>query len=200
MSLVAGSRTMPLQTELNHDGTTDATELVFPNRMQFRRLVVSPPDFPPRSDIMDQPKDAPKPKGPEKKAAPQNNNMLWYLLGLGVLLLLLVTVWSSQNKLKFEWSNLEKLIVASNPKAPEGTVKYITHIDATTKPPTKYKLDEPEDITIGPTEVTGTVMALEAARRRSEGRPAGRRDAETRARQLQRRSLAQRRSAGRLAG
>ncbi|MBA3481443.1 MAG: ATP-dependent zinc metalloprotease FtsH, partial [Pirellulales bacterium] len=99
--------------------------------------------------------------------------MLWYLLGLGVLLLLLVTVWSSQNKLKFEWSNLERLIVASNPKAPEGTVKYITHIDATTKPPTKYKLDEPEDITIGPMEVTGTVMALKLPGDEVKGGPLG---------------------------
>ena len=45
---------------------------------------------------MDQPKDAPKPKSPEKKPAPQANNLLWYLLGLGVLLLLLVTVWGAR--------------------------------------------------------------------------------------------------------
>ncbi len=108
---------------------------------------------------MDQPKDAPKPKAPEKKAAPQNN-MLWYLLGLGVLLLLLVTVWQTQNKLTIQWSNLEKLIVASNPEAPEGTVRYIIHTDETTKPPTQYKIDEPKNIRVGTTEVTGTVMAL----------------------------------------
>ena len=120
---------------------------------------------------MDQPKDAPKPKSPEKKAAPQNNNMLWYLLGLGVLLLLLVTVWRSQNKLTIQWSDLEELIVASNPKAPKGRVKYITHVDETTKPPTQYRLNEPEDIRIGTTEVTGTVMAAKLPRRRSERRP-----------------------------
>src|SRR5215207_8666036 len=119
-----------------------------------------PPRFPPRSDSMDQPKDAPKPKSPEKKASPQNNNLLWYLLGLGVLLLLLVTVWGSQHKLTIQWSNLEKLIVASNPKAPEGTVKYIIHVDETTKPPTRYMLQDPKDILVGPSEVTGTVMAL----------------------------------------
>jgi cell division protease FtsH len=109
---------------------------------------------------MDQPKEAPKPKSPEKKASPQNNNLLWYLLGLGVLLLLLVTVWGSQNKLTIQWSSLEKLIVASNPKAPEGTVKYIIHTDETTKPPTRYRLDDPRDIHMGSHEVTGTVMAM----------------------------------------
>ncbi|HEX6963879.1 MAG TPA: ATP-dependent zinc metalloprotease FtsH [Lacipirellula sp.] len=108
---------------------------------------------------MDQPKDAPKPKSSDKKA-PQNNNLLWYLLGLGVLLLLLVTVWGSQQKLTISWSNFEKLIEASNPKAPEGTVKYIVHVDESTKPPTRRMLEDPRDIRIGSTAVTGTVKAV----------------------------------------
>src|SRR5688572_33373597 len=100
---------------------------------------------------MDQPKDAPKPKSPEKKSAPQSNNLLWYLLGLGVLLLLLVTVWGSQNKHTIAWSNFEKLIKASNPKAPEGTTTYIIHADESTKPATRWKFDHPRNIRIGST-------------------------------------------------
>ena len=93
---------------------------------------------------MDQPKDAPKTpkKSAEKKAPPQNNNMLWYLLGLGVLLLLLVTVWQTQNKLTIQWSDFEKLIVASNPEAPKDADRYITLIeDKTVKPPIQYRLN-----------------------------------------------------------
>jgi cell division protease FtsH len=112
---------------------------------------------------MDQPKDAPKQKSPEKKAAPQNNNLLWYLLGLGVLLLLLVTVWGATEKRTIQWSDLEKLIVASNPDAPKDKLKYVTVVDETTKPPTKWMLSEPKDIRVGTNEVTGSVKALQVA-------------------------------------
>ena len=110
---------------------------------------------------MDQPKDAPKTpkKSAEKKAPPQNNNMLWYLLGLGVLLLLLVTVWQSQNKLTIPWSDLEKLIVASNPDAPKDGERSITFEDKTVKPSIQYKLRDLTNVRVGATEVTGTVIA-----------------------------------------
>ncbi|MCC6491893.1 MAG: ATP-dependent zinc metalloprotease FtsH [Pirellulales bacterium] len=107
---------------------------------------------------MDAPKGAPKPK-PEKKSAPQNNNLLWYLLGLGVLLLLLVTVWQSQSKLTIQWSEFEHLVEATNPDLPKDAAKYITVTDETTKPPTQYRLRDPKKIRVGINEVTGTVMA-----------------------------------------
>ena len=110
---------------------------------------------------MDQPKDAPKTpkKSAEKKAPPQSNNMLWYLLGLGVLLLLLVTVWQTQNKLTIQWSDLEALIVASNPDAPKEADPYITFEDKTVKPSVQYRLKDPTIIRVGSSEITGTVMA-----------------------------------------
>ncbi len=108
---------------------------------------------------MDQPKDAPKPKAPEKKPAPQANNLLWYLLGLGVLLLLLVTVWGAHDKLTISWSELEKLVIASNPQAPDDADKYITVVNRAINPPVEYMLSEPQDIRIGTTEVTGTIKS-----------------------------------------
>src|SRR3954471_24645795 len=109
---------------------------------------------------MDQPKEAPKPKS-DKKSAPQNNNLLWYLLGLGVLLLLLVTVWGATEKKTIQWSDFEKLIVASNPKAPAGTQKVVTIVDETGKTPVKWVLSEPREIRVGATEITGTVQAVQ---------------------------------------
>jgi cell division protease FtsH len=106
---------------------------------------------------MDQPKDAPKSKSPDKKPAPQANNLLWYLLGLGVLLLLLVTVWGAQDKLTILWSDFERLVVASNPDAPEGSPKYIKFIDRTKATPMEYMLTNMQDIRIGVQEVKGTV-------------------------------------------
>src|SRR5687768_8855259 len=128
---------------------------------------------PPRSEHMEQSKDSPKPKSPEKKSAPQSNNLLWYLLGLGVLLLLLVTVWSSQNKLTIHWSDFEKLIEASNPKAPEGTTTYIIHVDKSNKEEVRWKLDQPRDIRIGSSEVTGTVMAVQLPGSDDASKPGG---------------------------
>jgi cell division protease FtsH len=107
---------------------------------------------------MDQSKDPPKTK-PDKKPAPQANNLLWYLLGLGVLLLLLVTVWQSQEKLTIQWSDFENLVRASNPEANDGRPEYITFVDKTVKPPIKYMLQKPQDICVGGNEVTGTVEA-----------------------------------------
>jgi cell division protease FtsH len=106
---------------------------------------------------MDQPKDAPKPKSSDKKPAPQANNLLWYLLGLGVLLLLLVTVWGAQDKLTIPWSDFEQLIVASNPKAPEGADDYIKFTNRALNPPVEYRVTGMEDVRIGMQEVTGTV-------------------------------------------
>jgi cell division protease FtsH len=107
---------------------------------------------------MDQPKDAPKPKTPDKKPAPQANNLLWYLLGLGVLLLLLVTVWGAQDKLTIPWSDLERLVVASNPKAPEGSDgQVVKFTNRALNPPVEYWVSDMEDVRIGEREVTGTV-------------------------------------------
>ena len=108
---------------------------------------------------MDNPKDTPPTKAPEKKAAPQTNNMLWYLLGLGVLLLLLVTVLSAHDRLTIDWSSLEDLVVVSRKGAPADDTKYVVYTDKAAKPPVQYKIQEPRDIVIGAQEVTGTVLS-----------------------------------------
>jgi cell division protease FtsH len=109
---------------------------------------------------MDQPKETPKPKSPDKKPAPQANNLLWYMLGLGVLLLLLMTLWGAQDKLTIQWSDFSRLVKA-NKRPAEGEVEVITYTDKTSKPYVERMLSEPEDIRVGVTEVTGTVMMKE---------------------------------------
>ena len=122
---------------------------------------------------MEPSKETPKPKpsdkkAPEKKNAPQANNFLWYLLGLGVLLLLLATVWSNQDRVTIKWSDLEQLVEVSNPKLPEGEPEYITVTDKTIKPPVERMLSRPEGIRIGLTEVTGTVLCNERQQRQDQ--------------------------------
>ncbi len=56
---------------------------------------------------------------PERKPTSHGNNLVWYVLGFGVLLLLLGTVWSDHDRLTIDWSDLERLIKISNPQARE---------------------------------------------------------------------------------
>ena len=51
----------------------------------------------------------------EKKPTPQTGggNLVWYMLGLGVLLLLMVTLFNSGNELRPGWSDLIKLVEVS---------------------------------------------------------------------------------------
>ena len=55
----------------------------------------------------------------EKKPTPQTGggNLVWYMLGLGVLLLLMVTLFNSGNELRPGWSDLIKLVEASGKDA-----------------------------------------------------------------------------------
>jgi cell division protease FtsH len=103
---------------------------------------------------MDQPKDAPK-KTPEKKPSPQANNLLWYMLGLGVLLLLLMTVWGQTDKLDIRMGDFERLIAAT--KQSNADLEFITFTDRTLKPPVQYQVSKPENIRLGTSEITGTV-------------------------------------------
>jgi cell division protease FtsH len=112
---------------------------------------------------MDQPKDAPKPKTPDKKPAPQANNLLWYMLGLGVVLLLLMTMWSGQDKLTIQYSDFVRLVEQTAKNPADGEMVQITVVDKSTKPPIERMLSAPQDIRVGSSEVTGTVMVTQNA-------------------------------------
>ena len=111
---------------------------------------------------MDQPKDGSKPKTPDKKPAPQANNLLWYMLGLGVLLLLLMTMWGAQDKLTIQWSRLREADRCQQ-EAERRQAAVHQVVDKTVKPPIERMLSDPQDIRVGLTEVTGTVGARSAA-------------------------------------
>ena len=97
---------------------------------------------------------------PEKKPAPQGNNLLWYVLGFGVLLLLLSSVWSDNGKQIVDWYDLERLIKASNPenaKADPPVPDSIVVQDPKSTPPRELRFSDPEEIKVGVSEVTGYV-------------------------------------------
>ncbi|MCA9235921.1 MAG: hypothetical protein KDA44_10650, partial [Planctomycetales bacterium] len=115
------------------------------------------------------PKDAKR--SPEKKPAPQANNLLWYLLALGVLVLLLATAFGTNDTLRLSMSDFERLIKASKP-GPDGETDYIL-VDAEDETTGKqYMLRNPTKISVGSNEVTGMVeqtVKINAARLVKDG-------------------------------
>jgi cell division protease FtsH len=105
---------------------------------------------------MDNSKPTPTPKPAEKKPSQQGGNFVWYLLGLGVLLLVLVTIFNSVTEQDIHWSELEKLIQASNPSQPEDQ-RHLDVIDRSTARPQKIRLSDLSNIVIGQHEVTARV-------------------------------------------
>src|SRR4051812_23209159 len=90
-------------------------------------------------------------KPSDKKATPQpGGNIVWYLLGLGVLLLLMVTIFQSGSQQRVGWSDLLRLVEASG-KDGTGSIE----INDTSSNDTKrYLLSDLSDINVGSSYVT----------------------------------------------
>src|SRR5262245_42434488 len=101
-------------------------------------------------------KPSPADKQSEKKPTPPGGgNLVWYMLGLGVLLLLMVTIFNSGTQLKIGWSDLIKLIEATDE---EGTgTGSVDIVDTSTTQPVRNRLSDLNDIQIGSSYVTAKV-------------------------------------------
>ena len=97
----------------------------------------------------------PNPKLPEKKPARQSSNLVWAFLGLGVLLLLLVTVLNSDTEQEISWSQFEKLIKASNPQNKDRT-GYIDIKDTTGADSKQFRISDLHDIVVGLNNMNST--------------------------------------------
>jgi cell division protease FtsH len=98
-------------------------------------------------------------KQPEKKSSPQGGNLVWYMLALGVLLLLMVTVFSNSSGQPLGFSDLLKLIDATGKDAngKEGP-GYIEIPDPTTaRPQQRLRISDLSDIEVGSTAVKAKV-------------------------------------------
>jgi cell division protease FtsH len=103
---------------------------------------------------MEKNQQAPSEKSNDKKAPQQGGNVVWYMLGLGVLLLLMVTMFSAGNELQMDWSDFEKLVVASDPN---NTTRYIDIVDRSNARSQTIRVSNLSDIEIGEREVTAKV-------------------------------------------
>ncbi len=93
----------------------------------------------------------------DKKPTPPNNNIVWYALGFLAVLLLLGTVWRGQDRLEIQWSDLETLIAKSDPRH-EPNDNFIEIEDRSSNVKRILVINNPQEIQLGTTEVTGYVM------------------------------------------
>src|SRR4051812_36812020 len=120
-------------------------------------------------------------KQPDKKSSPQSGNLVWYMLALGVLLLLMVTVFQSGSGATLGFSDLLKLIEASGKDAngKEG-IGYIDVPDPTTaRPQQKARISDINDIVVGSSNVTAKVTRQRFTPNDSGGMPSAKEAAST---------------------
>jgi cell division protease FtsH len=95
-------------------------------------------------------------KPSEKKTAPQSGggNLVWYMVGLGVLLLLMITMLNSGSPQTMGWSDLLKLVESSG----EDGKNYVDIQDPTTADANKrVRISDLSEIKIGNSYVAGKV-------------------------------------------
>src|SRR5688572_4235226 len=98
--------------------------------------------------------NAPSPKSNEKKP-PQHSNIVWYLLGFGILVLLFVTFWSGGSEEDIKWSDLLALVGATSSDLESEQYIYVqTGTDAR---PREIRLSDLDRVRIGTSEVTARV-------------------------------------------
>ena len=110
---------------------------------------------------MDSQKPTPNPhqKPSEKKLPQQSGNFVWYLLGLGVLLLLMVTIITSRNETRIRMSDFVRFVKASNPVThKDKNERYIDVEDRSSAPPETVRLSDLSQVVIGDAEVQAKVI------------------------------------------
>ncbi len=99
-------------------------------------------------------------KSADKKAPPQGGNIVWYMLGLGVLLLLMVAMYSTGTEQSMDWSDFERLVAASDPTDANAP----GYVDITDRgnSQAKVRISDLSQIVIGEREVTAKVTRSRA--------------------------------------
>src|SRR3954453_11146561 len=97
----------------------------------------------------EQQKPQPARDKPEKKTS--GGNLVWYMLGLGVLLLLLLTIFNISSSLTLGFSDLLKLVRASG----KGGPGFIEIVDPTSGQP--QRISNLSNVVVGSSNVIATV-------------------------------------------
>ncbi|MEM9185301.1 MAG: ATP-dependent zinc metalloprotease FtsH [Planctomycetota bacterium] len=113
--------------------------------------------------------------GSDRKPQPQSGSFFLYLIGLAVLLLLVVSIFSGRSTTDIDWSDLESLVRASDAND-EQALNAIEIVDRTSQPPKKIRLARLRKVVVGPrrvsAEVDKTVLAEDASSTGEDAAPA----------------------------
>ena len=104
---------------------------------------------------MDSKPERPTPSPGDKKSTPQGGSFVWYLLALGVLLLLIVTLFTGRTEKQILWSDFVALVRAHG--ADDGQAHSIEVLDESTEPARRIRLANLDKVMVGPRNVTGRV-------------------------------------------
>jgi cell division protease FtsH len=115
------------------------------------------------------PRDHQKPA--DKKPPQQGGALVWYMLGLGVLVLLMVTIFSSGSEQTITWSDFLQLVAASDPQAPDAP-GYVDVVDNSGARPQKVRISGLSKVVIGTNSVTARVTRQALRSAASEGEAA----------------------------
>lgn len=107
---------------------------------------------------MDNPTEG-KPNSSDNKKPSQGGNFVWYLIGLGLLLMVIMTFAEQQSSVVLDWSDFERLAEASNPDDPDqtGMIKVVKQTEGIER---EMKLSKLTDVVIGVTQISGKVDRL----------------------------------------
>ncbi len=92
----------------------------------------------------------------DKKPASPPSNTIWYLLGLGVLVLLVMSVWDPGQQLHIKYSDLVRLIEAHHPDR-DASERFVDVEYKLGQATGKQRLSNLSDVVIHPYKITGTV-------------------------------------------
>ncbi len=94
-------------------------------------------------------------KSADKKSSPQNSNFVWYLLILGVLLVLAVAFVTGTTEVDLKWSDLERLVLASSNTTENPGKTWIDVVDTSGKTPSTVRFSKLDKVVVDNDYVTG---------------------------------------------
>jgi cell division protease FtsH len=95
-------------------------------------------------------------KPSDKRVPQQGGNIVWYLLGLGALLLLLVAVFNTGKEQEIVFDDFVRLVEASDPNDPDAP-NFIDIVDTTSGKQQYYRISDLSRVVIGSTSITARI-------------------------------------------
>jgi cell division protease FtsH len=100
-------------------------------------------------------KSPPKNPTPDRKSPPGGNTLVWYLVGVTLLTLVVVSLFGTETQVKIPIGELYRLIQQGSPdKHPKASIDVV---EGAADKETTVRYSNLADVRIGPLEVTGTV-------------------------------------------